>query len=132
MYEPEATDHTITCTPSHVHHHMNVTTEIFSFIHVAMCAQLSACREQIRTILSDPTHMKMSRDNALFALLDTVMEQLSSDSSISIFHLLHLLVCVWTGAAETCFGGSPHAHSLTVPSLRTQKHYLKLMLHYEE
>ena len=27
--------------------------------------------------------MKMSRDNALFALLDTVMEQLSSDSSMT-------------------------------------------------
>ena len=48
-----------------------------------MCAQLRAYREQIRTILSDPTHMKMSRDNALFALLDTVMGQLSSDSSMT-------------------------------------------------
>jgi len=50
---------------------------------LTMCAQLRACREQIRTILSDSTHMKMSRDNALFALLDTVMEQLSSDSSMT-------------------------------------------------
>ena len=48
-----------------------------------MCAQLSACREQVRTILSDPTHMKMSRDNALFALLDTVTEQLSSNPKMT-------------------------------------------------
>ena len=37
----------------------------------------SECRDGIRSILTDTSHMKLSRDNALRSLLDTASEKLS-------------------------------------------------------
>ena len=41
----------------------------------------SLCREKVDKVLRDHTHMKASRDNALFAVLDGVSEKLSGDHS---------------------------------------------------
>ena len=39
----------------------------------------SLCREQVNATLTDPTHMKASRDDALFAILDTVKQKCETD-----------------------------------------------------
>ena len=44
---------------------------------ISMFIFCSECRDGIRSILTDTSHMKMSRDNALRALLDTASEKLS-------------------------------------------------------
>ena len=44
----------------------------------------SECRDGIRCILTDPTHKKMSRDNALRALLATASVKLSHPQEDSV------------------------------------------------
>ena len=53
---------------------------IFTVIFHLIC-YFSECSDGIRSILTDSTHKKMSRDNALRALLATATEKLSLEDT---------------------------------------------------